>query len=461
MKSGFKRISLSWFLFLVSFSFCITACTGKVSSSDPDGDAGIDAGADAGSDPGADPGSDPGADPGSDPGADPGSDPGSDPGPGDPGADQGPQESFSFIVFGDLNGGGCEKNERLNRLVGLMLGTDASFFVQTGDVIDGYGDTSCFGSLPDGCPCNTGDESANMRDQLAPLMNAPVPQGLNASYFQVIGNHDGNWGSDWYPDPCSGGICDLLGLDEAGINATYLTHPDTLSAPGFFPHSLKHGPICNLDQGQSGHPDDFFYSFSYGNSLFIVLSLMEDYYGMFNCNSHPGYDSCEEYCSDLSLLEDAERAGYCYSVYQYDWLVNVLQGEAAGHEHIFVFAHAPLLSSGDNHGATVGADYYRSLLESYSVTIYFNGHNHAYERTHPVLGGQLDANGTTYITVGTAGALTDGNEPDWFTAKSYQDWTSYGDYEQMTTYLRITVDGAAVSGEVVTLSGNVVDQFAL
>ncbi|MBW1872592.1 MAG: hypothetical protein JRJ19_11030, partial [Deltaproteobacteria bacterium] len=173
MKSGFKRISLSWFLFLVSFSFCITACTGKVSSSDPDGDAGIDAGADAGSDPGADPGSDPGADPGSDPGADPGSDPGSDPGPGDPGADQGPQESFSFIVFGDLNGGGCEKNERLNRLVGLMLGTDASFFVQTGDVIDGYGDTSCFGSLPDGCPCNTGDESANMRDQLAPLMNAP------------------------------------------------------------------------------------------------------------------------------------------------------------------------------------------------------------------------------------------------------------------------------------------------
>jgi len=459
MKSLFKKLVPGFFLFLLSILVGIAGCSGKGSSTEPDADAGGNSDGDAGSDPGADPGpGDPGADPG--PG-DPGGDPGSDPGPGDPGGDQGPQDTFSFIVFGDLNGGGCEKNERLNRLVDLMLATDAGFFFQTGDVIDGYGDTSCFGAVPDGCPCNSTDESANMRGQLTPLMNAPVPQGLNTAYFQVIGNHDGNWGSDWYPDPCGGGICDVLGLDDAGINATYLTHPDTLNAAGFYAHTLKHGPICNLEQGQSGHPGDFFYSFSYGNSLFIVLSLMEDYYGMFNCNSHPGYDSCEEYCSDLSLLEDSQRAGYCYSVYQYDWLVNVLQQAAASHEHIFVFAHAPLLSSGENHGATAGADYYRALLESYGVKIYFNGHNHAYERTHPVLGDQQDVNGTTYITVGSGGALTDTNSSDWFTAKSYQDWTTYGNYEQMTTYLRVTVDGSSVAGEVVTLSGTVVDQFAL
>ena len=95
------------------------------------------------------------------------------------------------------------------------------------------------------------------------------------------------------------------------------------------------------------------------------------------------------------------------------------------------------------------------------MKIYFNGHNHAYERTHPVVGDQLDENGTTYITVGTGGAYTDGNDPDWFTARSYQDWTTYGNYEEMTTYLRVTVDGTEVSGEVVTLSGGVVDQFAL
>ncbi len=379
---------------------------------------------------------------------------------GDRPGDQDPAAPFSFVVFGDLNGGGCAKNERLHRLVADMLQTDASFFVQTGDVIDGYGDTSCFGDEPGACPCNGESESANMRQQLLPLMEAGTPAGMQASYYQVMGNHDGNWGSDWYPDPCGGGICDLLGLDNAGIAATYINHGPTLDAPGFFPHQLSHGDICALSQDQSGHPGDFFYSFSHGNSLFIVLALMEDYYGMLNCNGHPGYDSCEDYCTDLSLLEDSTRANNCYSVYQYDWLVHELQTAGAEHENIFVFAHAPLLGSGDNHGPTAGAEYYRSLLEAHNVKLYLNGHNHAYERSHAVRGNEQDPNGTMYITVGSGGALTDGNSTDWYTARSYQDWTTYGDYEQMTTYLKISVDGASITGEVVTLAGNSVDQFS-
>lgn len=179
---------------------------------------------------------------------------------GDPTSDIDPGEAFSFIVFGDLNGGGCEKNDRVHRLVERMLQTDAVFFVQTGDVIDGYGDTSCFGAEPAGGPCVGASDSADIGSQLAPLMNAPNPAGLNASYF-------------------------------------------------------------------------------------------------------------------------------------------------------------------------------------------------------PVRGDQLDPDGTTYITLGTGGALTDGNTSDWFTARTFRDWTTYSDYERMTTYLRISVSGAAVTGEVVTLSGETVDKF--
>ncbi len=371
---------------------------------------------------------------------------------------------FSFVVFGDLNGGGCDKNERFHRLVDRMTQVDASFFLHTGDIIDGYGDTSCFDTLPSSTECIGQEESGNMAEQFAPLMEAGAPDGLNASFFPAIGNHDGNWGSGWYPDPCGDGICDFIGMDTTEVESVYLNHGDTFNAPGFNQHNLNHGDICSLDESNSGHPSDFYYSFAYRNSYFIVLALSEDDYGMLNCNGHPtAYDSCEEYCTDPNMYLDSERNDSCYSVYQWDWLVNELQNAAGTYDHIFVFAHAPLLSSGENHGATAGAEYYRTLLENNGVKAYFNGHNHAYERSYPISGDQITDidNGTVYITTGTAGALTDTITTDWFTEYSYLDWTTYGEYEEMSAFLTVEVDGPEISVEVQTLSGNIADQFFL
>ncbi len=368
------------------------------------------------------------------------------------------EEPFSFIVFGDLNGGDCAKNIRLNHLVALMADRDADLYLQTGDLIDGYGDTSCFAVEPPGC--NSGEESGNIREQLAPLLDRAPKPGLQASFYPIIGNHDDNWGSGWYPDPCGQGICDFLGLDTTSVMSTYLTHGPEVDGEGLFPHSLHHGDVCSLDPDESGHPDDFFYSFDYRNSTFIVLRLNDDWYGMLSCNgSHPGYDSCEEYCADTALLLDDDRNANCYSIEQYDWLVGELRRAQLVSEHIFVFAHAPLLGNGDNHGPTAGAAQYRTLLEAHDVEVFFNGHNHAYERTHAVRGDALDPTGTVYITTGVGGALTDGNMRDWFTAATYSDWTSYGNQASMTTYLEVTVDGAAISGEVVSLVDGVVDTF--
>ncbi|CAM2064707.1 Metallophosphoesterase [Sulfidibacter corallicola] len=365
-------------------------------------------------------------------------------------------DSFSFVVFGDLNGGGCDRNDRVTRLVAEMAAEpDVAFFVGTGDFIDGYasgdGSNICFGVDPvsrnvgEACPGDTPD--GNVSAMLGPIKDRTPQSGLVASFYPVIGNHDDNWGSGWYPDPCQGGICDLLAPNDP---EDFLNH--------------DHGDICTMDQGQSAHSSHFYYSFGYRNSLFIVLRQNNDYFGMLSCNGHPGYPDCGSYCSDESLRDDPQRNGYCYAVQQFDWLRAELQQAQGVYEHIFVFAHAPLLNSGTGHGPTSGAVHIRGLLEEYGVKFFFNGHNHAYERTYPVNGQDVDRNGVTYVTVGTAGGLSDGVNGDWFTAATYQNWTHYGDsgyHDKMTTYLKMTVTDDAIQGDVYSLGmDQVVDSFA-
>ena len=189
---------------------------------------------------------------------------------------------------------------------------------------------------------------------------------------------------------------------------------------------------------------------------------------MLNCNGLPGtHASCAEYCSDPALYDDATRNNKCYSVDQFDWLRAKLDYANQNNlDNIFVFAHAPLLTSGENHGATIGSEQIRNLLESNNVDIYFNGHNHAYERTIKVNGDSANENGTAYITTGVAGALTDTSTGDWFTAASYRDWTAnYANVEEMASYTIVTVDESGISGIVkslgVTDPTDVVDSFTM
>ena len=86
---------------------------------------------------------------------------------------------------------------------------------------------------------------------------------------------------------------------------------------------------------------------------------------------------------------------------------------------------------------------------------------------------QQDPSGTAYITVGVAGAAVNSALPKAYTAASHQDWVSYGDssggssYEdKMAGYMKITVDGDIVKGEMKILGvdetiypGRVVDSF--
>lgn len=76
----------------------------------------------------------------------------------------------------------------------------------------------------------------------------------------------------------------------------------------------------------------------------------------------------------------------------------------------FVFSHYPIYSGGPHGGHGIAA--IESLCDKYGVAIYFNGHDHLYERSHQMHGQQIvdrgnsltAANGTVYIVTGGGGA---------------------------------------------------------
>jgi hypothetical protein len=85
--------------------------------------------------------------------------------------------------------------------------------------------------------------------------------------------------------------------------------------------------------------------------------------------------------------------------------------EATAARWRFVQSHYPVYSGGTTHGAS-GIPSIEKLCDTYHVAVYWSGHDHIYERSHQVLGGQVadtgDAlsvsNGTVYVVSGGGGA---------------------------------------------------------
>jgi hypothetical protein len=93
----------------------------------------------------------------------------------DGGADQSRTEGdvgpFTFVVFGDMNGGACERNGYVGRVVTRMAAEpDVDFFISTGDIIDGWKEnagTLCFAATPTPA-CSDGAPAGNVAALLAP-----------------------------------------------------------------------------------------------------------------------------------------------------------------------------------------------------------------------------------------------------------------------------------------------------
>ena len=157
--------------------------------------------------------------------------------------------------------------------------------------------------------------------------------------------------------------------------------------------------------------NELYYSFTAGNSLFIVLD---------------------------SFIDDQEKR---IMGEQLQWLATVLANSTRKHK--FVFLHHPLYTDlGKGHHAHDSLDKYpesRDMLDAlfaeFKVDAVFSGHEHYYERR--------TVDGIFYIITGGGGA-------------PIYDKEEYGGFNH---FVLVTVDGDKMSAEVVDINGKVRDKF--
>ncbi len=100
--------------------------------------------------------------------------------------------------------------------------------------------------------------------------------------------------------------------------------------------------------------------------------------------------------------------------------------------------HAPYSAS--KHGSTERLQaHWVPLFEQHGVDLVFSGHDHNYERSHPVRGGEVvgAGEGVTYVVAGSFFAPPYKNGQEWWTAVSH-----HGDKRN---YVRMKVDGKTVT----------------
>jgi hypothetical protein len=123
---------------------------------------------------------------------------------------------------------------------------------------------------------------------------------------------------------------------------------------------------------------------------------------------------------------------------------------------IFVMMHHPVYSA-SNHGSTDRLqEYWMPLFEKHRVDLVFAGHDHNYERTLPVRGGQVvePDQGVVYVVAGGFYSPGYSNGQGW--------WTKTSAHGDLSNYLHLSVEGDTV--EIIAYSGDgtqVLDQFAL
>jgi hypothetical protein len=228
-----------------------------------------------------------------------------------------------------------------------------------------------------------------------------------------------------------GGICS--GNDSSWnqyIRAYFNLYRESLSHTPFYPSMGNHelgGGDCSYQaytdvyslprNAPTGHEEEY-YSFDWGNAHFVALDTNQDY-----------------------------RAGSI----QYNWLLNNLQ--ASTRPWKFVFFHHPAYSSG-SHGSTAEVqNRLVPLFETYGVDVVFNGHDHDYERTCPILNNACttpEDGGVVYYVTG-GGASLYPLTGKWFTAYSASRYH----------FLRVEVNNCRLRLDAIDTAGAVFDSYEI
>ena len=151
------------------------------------------------------------------------------------------------------------------------------------------------------------------------------------------------------------------------------------------------------------------------------------------------------------------------------WMDTVLSTQAAKDaKWRFVFAHKPVYSSGTTHGANgttsegTSVTNFRALCDKNSVTIFFAGHDHIYERSKLILNGTVvdssdnipgTKKGTVYMVSGGGGAPL----AAYTTAKP--SWSRFRTVTNEYSVIDAQDDSLTVTTKDTT--GSVLDQFVI
>jgi len=168
----------------------------------------------------------------------------------------------------------------------------------------------------------------------------------------------------------------------------------------------------------AGHGEEY-YAFDWGNAHLVVL--------------------------DTNQIYEVDST-------QYNWLVNDLQTSAQPWK--FVFFHHPAYSSG-YHGSTSEVQAHLvPVFEANGVDVVFNGHDHHYERTCPILNDACTTpqdGSVVYYVTGGGGAPLYPALGDWFTTYRH---TIYH-------FLEVEVDDCQLRLDATDANGNVFDSYAI
>ncbi|WNG38155.1 PKD domain-containing protein [Archangium violaceum] len=152
------------------------------------------------------------------------------------------------------------------------------------------------------------------------------------------------------------------------------------------------------------------------------------------------------------LLALGVAKGRCDQAAQRAWLISDLASTQQPWK--IVFFHHPPYSSAAEHGSEVKLrEMYAPVFEQYGVDMVLTGHDHTYERTHPMKGNTATAGGITYLVVGTgshAKAFVPA-QPSWSAMRS----------NRSAGYLDVIIEDGTLTGQMVTQTGAVLDTFQI